>query len=224
MHHPSPYLSSRPALVQVFVNAHGEHGNPLTIYADTKSWSNAECQRLAAQAGTSETVFVDDVAHGRVRIFVPTRRVPFAAHPLIGVAWWLGRQGVRLSNLSTDAGAVHVRTDDGGAQLRARPFQGVPWTFQELDSIDEVSQASSDGEGRHDYVWAWCDEMAGTIQARAFTSVSGTPEDEATGSAVIDLCAALRRDISVTQGRGSQLRAHWLAQTGEVVLQGNCCG
>lgn len=35
----------------------------------------------------------------------------------------------------------------------------------------------------------------------------GIPEDEATGSAAIKLCAELGREIKITQGRGSRLLA-----------------
>ena len=208
--------------VQVFVDAESAHGNPLTIVPDTASWSDQRCLEFAAQTGTSETVFVDDVARARVRIFVPTRRVPFAGHPVIGTAWWLAQTRGRdeLTHLRVDAGEIPVTATSQSASLRTRPFQGVPWRFEHLENPQAVDRASTAGEARHDYLWAWSDESAGCVRARAMTSVSGTAEDEATGSAAIDLCATLGRDLVIQQGRGSQLRTRWCA--GIVELSGRC--
>jgi predicted PhzF superfamily epimerase YddE/YHI9 len=55
--------------------------------------------------------------------------------------------------------------------------------------------------------WAWIDEAAGAVRARAFPVRIGIAEDEATGSAATKLCARLGRAIDIRQGRGSRILA-----------------
>ncbi len=60
----------------------------------------------------------------------------------------------------------------------------------------------------HDQVrWAWLDEEAGLIRMRVFARDAGIPEDEATGSAALQLTAQLGRPIEILQGRGSLIHA-----------------
>ena len=63
--------------------------------------------------------------------------------------------------------------------------------------------------GGHDLsmAWAWVDEAAGVIRARAFPVRIGIAEDEATGSAATKLCALLGRPIDIRQGRASRILA-----------------
>jgi predicted PhzF superfamily epimerase YddE/YHI9 len=55
--------------------------------------------------------------------------------------------------------------------------------------------------------WAWLDEDAGTVRARAFPIRIGIAEDEATGSAATKLCALIGRAIDIRQGRDSRILA-----------------
>lgn len=56
------------------------------------------------------------------------------------------------------------------------------------------------------YAWAWEDEAAGRVRARAFPGRGdGVDEDEATGAAALLLTAELGRALNITQGRGSQI-------------------
>jgi predicted PhzF superfamily epimerase YddE/YHI9 len=62
------------------------------------------------------------------------------------------------------------------------------------------------------YAWAWEDETAGRVRARAFPGRGdGVQEDEATGAAAILLTAHLGRPLHVVQGRGSHLHTAPLA-------------
>ena len=96
--------------------------------------------------------------------------------------------------------------------MAARPEWGPPHEFAELASPEEVD-ALDGPPGGHDLItaWAWIDEAAGTIRARAFLVRIGIAEDEATGSAATKLCAQLGRAIDIRQGRGSRI----LARPGE---------
>jgi predicted PhzF superfamily epimerase YddE/YHI9 len=74
-------------------------------------------------------------------------------------------------------------------------------------------------------VWAWADEAAGRIRARVFVPDFGVPEDPATGSAAIALCAALGRALTIEQGPGCvietrPLEGGWLELGGRVADDG----
>jgi predicted PhzF superfamily epimerase YddE/YHI9 len=76
----------------------------------------------------------------------------------------------------------------------------------EIDALDAGANAAA-------YHWAWEDEAAGRIRARAFFHEFGIDEDEATGAAALALSAQLEREISIRQGRGSRLFA-WPLEEG----------
>jgi PhzF family phenazine biosynthesis protein len=70
--------------------AHPGGGNPLGVVVDARGWSDAEMQRFAAWTDLVETTFVlppsTPEASYRLRIFTPSREIPFAGHPTIGSA------------------------------------------------------------------------------------------------------------------------------------------
>src|SRR5918992_1262622 len=76
-------------------------GNPLAIFPEAEGLSDAEMQSLAREMNLSETTFVlpptdEGRAAGadyRMRIFTPTRELPFAGHPAIGTAWLQAEEG-----------------------------------------------------------------------------------------------------------------------------------
>ena len=71
-------------------------GNPLAIVLDAEGLDAAAMQAVAREFNLSETVFLlpprDPVNLARLRIFTPAYEMPFAGHPTIGTAIWLGRQ------------------------------------------------------------------------------------------------------------------------------------
>ncbi|MCC3779135.1 PhzF family phenazine biosynthesis protein, partial [Streptomyces sp. UNOB3_S3] len=91
-------------VVRVFTGPEGGGGNPLAIVEDGPGVPMESRQGLAAELGFSETVFVDDPATGRVDIRTPSAALPFAGHPLVGVAWWLRRRGTRRPDVHTAGG------------------------------------------------------------------------------------------------------------------------
>ncbi len=65
-------------------------GNPLAVVLGGEQLSTAQMQTVAREFNLSETVFVlaptrKDCAH-RLRIFTPTKEMPFAGHPTVGTA------------------------------------------------------------------------------------------------------------------------------------------
>lgn len=196
-----------PALhvLRVFVNEEGEWGNPLGVFLEGERVPEQDRQRIAAELGFSETVFVDDRAAGRLRIHTPELELPFAGHPTVGVAWLLEREGMPVETLRPPAGEIGVRNAGDATYVAASPEWAPPFEYRRLNSPAEVRARSASPEGANAYVWAWIDESAGTVRARAFVPEAGIAEDEATGSAAIALCAQLARPIVIHQGHGSVL-------------------
>jgi predicted PhzF superfamily epimerase YddE/YHI9 len=195
-------------VLRVFVNEEGEWGNPLGVFLEGASVPAAERQAVAAELGFSETVFVEDRAGGRIRIHTPELELPFAGHPTVGTAWLLAHEGTPVEALRPPAGEVSVRIEPGAAFVGARPEWSPPFEYVRLGVPADVRALTGPpGGAGNTYAWAWIDEAAGTIRARAFVPQAGIAEDEATGSAALALCAQLERPIVVHQGRGSVIRA-----------------
>jgi predicted PhzF superfamily epimerase YddE/YHI9 len=195
-------------VLRVFSAPGGEHGNLLGVFLDGEAIAPEDRQAAAAELGYSETVFVEDLEAGRLRIFTPATEFPFAGHPLVGTAWLMAEEGRAPAVLRPPAGEVPVRFEDDIVHIAAQGEWAPASEELQLGSVAEVEAMSGAPEGVDDvYVWAWIDESAGRIRARCFAPGVGIAEDEATGSAVIALCARLDRPISVLQGRGSELVA-----------------
>jgi predicted PhzF superfamily epimerase YddE/YHI9 len=191
-------------VLRVFVNEEGEWGNPLGVFLDGAAVPPTERQRIAAQLGFSETVFVEDRERGTLRIHTPAVELPFAGHPVVGAAWLLAREGTGVDVLRPPAGEVGVRTEAAGAFATAAPQWSPPFAYVQLDSPAEVRALHGPpSAGGNAYAWAWIDAAAGAVRARAFVPEADIAEDEATGSAALALCARLERPISVHQGNGS---------------------
>lgn len=195
-------------VLRVFANEEGEWGNPLGVFLEGERVAGADRQRVAAELGFSETVFVDDRAAGSIRIHTPEVELPFAGHPTVGTAWLLAREGTPVEELRTPAGEVGVRIEDGVTYVSARPEWAPPFECRRFGSPAEIRALTGPPPGAgNTYAWAWIDEDAGTIRARSFVPDAGIAEDEATGSAALALSSRLHRPITIHQGHGSVLLA-----------------
>ncbi|MDX3225424.1 PhzF family phenazine biosynthesis protein [Streptomyces sp. ME19-01-6] len=189
-------------VLRVFCGPDGHHGNTLgVIRRGSAVPGTAERQALARKLGFSETVFVDDPERGVIDIYTPTLRLPFAGHPCVGAAWLLD-----VPELVTPAGLVGARLEGEFNWIEARPEWAPPRTLHRYDSAAEVDALPIPPPGEWIYAWAWEDEAAGRIRARAFPGRGdGIDEDEATGAAALLLTAQLGRALNIAQGRGSQI-------------------
>ncbi|MGX1805892.1 PhzF family phenazine biosynthesis protein [Nocardia sp. NPDC055321] len=198
-------------VVRVFTDAAGRFGNPLGI-ARAGDVTGADHQALAARAGYSETVVVEEpVDHrARLRIYTPAVELPFAGHPTVGTAWWLAMLGHPVDVIDVPAGPVDVVANDGLTWIRARSEWTPKFTFHEFDdaALLETLDPADFTEGAH-YAWMWDDETHSRVRARMFAPALGVPEDEATGAAAIALTAKLQRGLRITQGQGSHLFTEW---------------
>jgi predicted PhzF superfamily epimerase YddE/YHI9 len=204
---------ARLHVLRVFTDEAGEWGNPLGVFLDGAEVPEGRRQEVAYELGFSETVYVEDREAGVYRIFCPTYEMPFAGHPTVGTAWLLEREGFSLQSVRPPAGEVTVRREGELTFVAARGEWGPPWTFTELadpEAVEALPSPPPDVELA--CFWAWCDEAGGAVRSRCFSVDDGIDEDEATGSAAISLSVALGRDLTIHQGRGSLLHAHFLGE------------
>jgi PhzF family phenazine biosynthesis protein len=98
-------------------------GNPLAVIAGADDFDDAKMQAIANWTNLSETTFLsrplDPAADYRVRIFTPTRELPFAGHPTLGSCHvWLALGGQpKGREVIQECGAGLVRIKRDGARL-----------------------------------------------------------------------------------------------------------
>jgi predicted PhzF superfamily epimerase YddE/YHI9 len=195
-------------VLNVFTAEDGSHGNPLGVFLDGAAIPSADRQRVAADLGYSETVFVDDATTGELRIFTPASELPLAGHPLVGTAWLIADEHGSCDMLRPPAGDVPTWQDDDLRWIRARPEWAPQIELRQYDSPEQVEALDGppDELGFVD-CWAWIDEAKGSLRSRVFVLEEGIPEDEATGAAALRIGASLGRALEIRQGQGSLLLA-----------------
>lgn len=127
-------------LVNVFATDRVLSGNPLCVFEDARSLSDADMLALAIQFNLSETTFIlpSDRAEARVRIFTPNGEMPFAGHPTLGTAAVvreLLRCGDQLT-LEMQAGIIPVAAENDVFTLMANAPQ---WREPEA-SLEELAR------------------------------------------------------------------------------------
>jgi trans-2,3-dihydro-3-hydroxyanthranilate isomerase len=109
-------------------------GNPLAVFTDARKLSPATMQALAREINLSESVFVlpaEQGGHASIRIFTPTRELPFAGHPTLGAAFVLGGpMQSSIVQLETGAGIIPVSLEREGARIV------FGWMVQPLPAIE----------------------------------------------------------------------------------------
>lgn len=200
-------------VLRVFTDEAGDHGNPLGVFLAGAEVPAERRQAVAQELGFSETVFVDDPARARCRIFTPGMELPFAGHPMVGTAWLLAREGEPPEQLRPPAGVVDVRREGELTFVAAKAEWSPPWELIEGGSAAAVAAMTEPPASGGDlpFCWAWEDEPAGRVRARCW-SLEDIGEDEATGSAAIMLAVALDRPVTIHQGEGSLLLAAPLSE------------
>ena len=144
-------------------------GNPVAVVLDGKGLITEEMQRFASWTNLSETTFVlPPEAAGadyRVRIFTPSRELPFAGHPTLGTchAWLAGGgipQRADVIVQECDAGLIELRRIDGALAFAAPPVvRSGPVDDETLQRIVSVL-----GIRRADVVDAqWADNGPGWV-------------------------------------------------------------
>lgn len=195
-------------VLKVFVGDEGVGGNLLGVFLDGGDVPESERQRVAADLGFSETVFVNDPETGELRIFTPETELPFAGHPLVGTAWLLAKERTEVSTLRPPAGEVTTRLDGDVVFITGRPEWAPEFEHLELESPASVELLDGPPEGRDLVgVWSWEDKPSGYLRARVFAPRLGVEEDEATGAHAVRLATQLGREVLIRQGVGSLISA-----------------
>jgi trans-2,3-dihydro-3-hydroxyanthranilate isomerase len=113
-------------------------GNPLAVFVDARAISEDRLAPLTREINYSETVFAYPPSaggHARIRIFTPTREVPFAGHPVLGAACVLA---VHLGAAALDGGTIRLETGRGVVFVRLRqdsPTTAFGWMSQPLPTV-----------------------------------------------------------------------------------------
>src|SRR5262245_6242475 len=134
-------------------------GNPLAVLPKANGLSDRQMQQIAREFNYSETAFVfpPDAGHTRrVRLFTPTREVPFAGHPNVGTAFVLATTGelgdIRSLSVATfeeKAGlvSISIHTSNGkitSCELRAPQTVSFGQTVSPKLIASAVSLADKD--------------------------------------------------------------------------------
>ena len=123
-------IGFRYVVADVFTDTPFE-GNQVAVFTDARGIPDDKLQQIAREMNLSETVFVytpEDGGHARIRIFTPTREMPFAGHPTLGTAFVLsGPLSLDEIRLETLRGIVPVRLDrEDGRVVFGRMEQPLP--------------------------------------------------------------------------------------------------
>ena len=125
-------------------------GNPLAVVHDAEDLDTARMQAIAREFNLSETVFVlpprDAVNSARIRIFTPSRELPFAGHPTVGTAVLLAELRAPEIVARQDLGIV-IEEEIGLVHCTARRAKGrshASFTLPQLP--EEVGRPLPDEE------------------------------------------------------------------------------
>ncbi len=227
-------------------------GNPLAVVLGAAGLTDEQMAQFASWTNLSETTFLlppeDDEADYLVRIFTPSRELPFAGHPTLGSAHaWLEAGGQpRKPGLIVQecgAGLVAIRQDDGRLAFAAPPLlRGGP--VDEADALLVAEALQIDRDEIVDLQWA--DNGPGWVavlldSAEAVLAIRPQPTDlmigvagpHPAGSDIAFEVRAFASDIGVYEdpvtGSLNASLGQWLLATGRaqapyVVRQGTAIG
>ena len=123
-------------------------GNALAVVIDGEGVTEESMRQFAAWTNLAETTFIlpaqDPTADYRLRIFTPTREMPFAGHPTLGsCAAWLRCDGKprEPGTVRQECGVGIVEIDTHDPQLLA--FTAPPTAIRPMheDNLDAIAMA-----------------------------------------------------------------------------------
>jgi PhzF family phenazine biosynthesis protein len=163
----SPTMLAMVAFAQVDVfSPEAVGGNPLAVVLDAEDLDDVVMQRFAAWTNLSETVFLlpptDARADYRVRIFTPSRELPFAGHPTLGSAhaWSLANGASERDRFVQECGVglVELHRVDGRLAFAGPPLvRSGPLDDETLDEFLVTLGINADEVIDH----AWTDNGPG---------------------------------------------------------------
>ena len=165
-------------------------GNPLAVFHNARSLSDAEMQAIARETNLSETTFIlpEDPASERkegvrVRIFTTQEELPFAGHPTLGTASWLWLHHPVLRG----AESITLRLNVGPITVRFAPQPGCqPGVFATMQQLDPVFGDTHDRAAVAAMLGLQADDL----------SAEYPPQTVSTGAPI---CIVLLRDLEAAQ-------------------------
>jgi trans-2,3-dihydro-3-hydroxyanthranilate isomerase len=141
----------RFAIADVFAPA-AFCGNQLAVFPDASGLDDAFLQRAANEIGYSETTFFVPAENAdddfRLRIFTPSRELPFAGHPIVGSAVVAALEGLPtatpgLVRFGTGVGTIEVAVETDSARSgRGEMRQPVPRLVYESTATEAVAEVA----------------------------------------------------------------------------------
>lgn len=134
---------------------HAFSGNPLAVFPEAEGLSDEVMLKIAREMNLSETVFVLESEKPEVlrhlRIFTPTREIPFAGHPVVGTWNALAREGVvPLPEGGTGLQRIHHEVGIGVLPVDIEFKDGQPvqvvMTQGKFEILDEVDDGHDQAE------------------------------------------------------------------------------
>ncbi len=122
-------------------------GNPLAVFVGAEGLDEGSMQKIAREMNLSETTFVvpssDREADFEVRIFTPSKELPFAGHPVIGTAHVLREIGKvssdqKIIQLKLRIGTIPVYVEEDGRLFMEHPQAEF---LQIVTSVDLVAES-----------------------------------------------------------------------------------
>ncbi len=197
-------------------------GNHLGVVTDLAGLTSEAMQAIATELGFSETIFCDLAGEvPTARIFTPATEMPFAGHPLVGLAWHLaetlpdpvdrircqvGEVSVTFEGLQTwiegpgDQPVETIESPPLGGEVAVSVLMPIPYMVVQFSTPRQIAELVPPPSSLGDvYVWAW-EDPGRVAKVRFFADEAGVPEDPATGSAAFALASYFR---SIGQPEGS---------------------
>ena len=119
-------------------------GNPLAVFLKGENFKEDQLQQVAREMNLSETTFIfpssNPDANFDVRIFTPTKEIPFAGHPTLGTAFVLKYAGLIPGTknhllLNFKAGLISVYLQDDGIIFMKTPTGKILHTFSNTKDV-----------------------------------------------------------------------------------------
>ncbi|HSE97531.1 MAG TPA: PhzF family phenazine biosynthesis protein [Blastocatellia bacterium] len=124
-------------------------GNQLAVFTDGLGLDSETMQNLAREMNFSETTFLLPPEKGgdfRVRIFTPAFELPFAGHPIVGTAFVIFAEGLRIPRegrgtvtLETGVGLLSVEVaitgERSGHSVMTQPIPEVVGEFKDKERL-----------------------------------------------------------------------------------------
>ncbi|HEX3105063.1 MAG TPA: PhzF family phenazine biosynthesis protein [Terriglobales bacterium] len=125
-------------------------GNPLAVFPDGRSLTDAEMQAIAKEMNLSETTYIlprDAVTEKergiRVRIFTVQEELPFAGHPTLGTAYALrGKSGAAEIKLELNVGTIPVAFEEKPGQPAFGEMRQNDPVFGQIHEVKKVAEAT----------------------------------------------------------------------------------